>query len=93
LHDKNIKVTMICPGRIQTNISMHALNGSGNEHGKLDDGQKNGISSGKAAKKIVRALKKEEKEVLVGGHELLMVHLKRFVPFIFYKITRKINPT
>lgn len=93
LHDKNIKVTMICPGRIQTNISMHALNGSGDEYGKLDDGQKNGMSSGKAAKKIVRALNKEKKEVLVGGNELLMVHLKRFVPFVFHKITRKIKPT
>jgi short-subunit dehydrogenase len=93
LEDKNIKVTMICPGRIRTNISLHALDGHGEEHGKLDYGQKHGISSEKAAKKIVRALNKNKKEVLVGGSELLMVHLKRFLPFVFHQITRRIKPT
>lgn len=93
LEDKNVKVTMICPGRIQTDISLHALNGQGEEHGKLDDGQKHGISSRKAAKRIIRALNKEKKEVLVGGKELIMVHLKRFMPFAFHQITRKIKPT
>jgi short-subunit dehydrogenase len=91
--DQNIKVTIICPGRIQTNISFHALNGEGAEHGQLDDGQKNGISSEKAAKKIIKALNKGRREVLVGGNELLMVHFKRFVPFLFRQITRKIKPT
>jgi len=93
LADQNIKVTMICPGRIQTNISKHALNEKGEEHGEMDDGQKNGITSEKAARKIIRALKKEKREVAVGGKELLMLPIKRFTPWLFYQIVRKINHT
>ncbi|MGM0496935.1 MAG: SDR family oxidoreductase [Bacteroidota bacterium] len=93
LADQKIKVTMICPGRIQTNISFHALNEKGEEHGELDDGQKNGMPSNKAAKKIVKALQKEKREVVVGGKELLMLPLKRFAPYLFYYIIHKIKPT
>ena len=91
--DKNVKVTMICPGRIHTNISLHALSGKGSEHGELDDGQKNGLASDKAARKIVKGLKKERREVLVGGKELLMAPLKQYVPQIFYRIVHQIKPT
>lgn len=93
LADQNIKVTMICPGRIQTNISKHALNEKGKEHGEMDDGQKNGMSSEKAARKIVKGLQSEKREILVGGKELLMLPIKRFTPWLFYKIVQKIKHT
>jgi len=93
LHEKDIKVTMICPGRVHTNISLHAINRDGKEHGQLDEGQKTGISSQKAAKTILKALKRQKKEVFVGGKELLMVHIKRFIPSLFDKIARQIKPT
>jgi len=93
LADQNIKVTTICPGRIQTNISKHALNEKGEEHGEMDDGQKNGMSAEKAARKIVRALQREKREVIVGGKELLMLPIKRFTPWLFYQIVKKIKHT
>jgi len=93
LADQNIKVTMICPGRIQTDISKHALNEKGEEHGEMDDGQKNGMPSEKAARKIVRALRREKREVIVGGKELLMLPIKKFTPWLFYQIVRKIKHT
>ena len=91
--DKNIKVSTICPGRIQTNISKHALNEKGEEHGEMDEGQKNGMPSDKAARKIVKALRRERREIVVGGKELLMLPIKRFTPWLFYQIVRRINPT
>ena len=59
----------------------------------MDDGQNNGISAVKAAKKIVKAIDKQKPEVLIGGKELLMVHIKRFFPGLARKIARKIKPT
>ena len=87
----NISVTIVCPGRVQTNISFHALEKDGKPHGKSDPGQAKGITSGQAAKIIVRAFEKKKPEILVGKSELIMVYIKRFFPNICRKIVRRIE--
>lgn len=89
--DKGIRVTMVCPGRVRTNISLYALDKGGKPHGVMDPGQAGGISPEKAAKTILRAIRKGKREVLVGGKELLMVHIKRFFPGLCARLVRKIN--
>ncbi len=89
----NIKVLIAFPGRIKTNISFHALTKEGKAHGKMDDGQNNGISAEKCARQYVKAIRKDKKEVLIGSTELLMVYIHKFIPRLFYKLARKINPT
>lgn len=88
----NIRVSMLIPGRVQTNISRFALNKDGSEYGKMDQGQANGITAEKAAKLIVRGLRKEQKEIWVGGKEMLMLHIRRFLPALYYQMARKIKP-
>lgn len=90
--DHNIKVLIAFPGRIQTNISFHALTKDGSAHGKMDDGQNTGISAEKCAKQYLKAIRKDKKEVLIGSTELLMVYIHKFFPKIFYKLARKIKP-
>jgi len=90
---ENIRVTLLVPGRIQTNISVHALTKDGTQHGKMDAGQATGITAEKAARQILRAIRKNRKEALIGGKERIMVYLKKFLPSIFYKIASKIDPT
>ena len=92
-YDRNIRVVMVCPGRVQTNISYNALEADGQKHAQLDEGQENGISAEKAAKKIVRAINKRKPEVLVGGKELLMDYIKRFFPALARKMVRNIKAT
>ena len=83
---------MVCPGRVNTNISFYALEKDGTQHGKLDAGQAGGISPEKAARKIVRAIRHQKPEVLVGGKELLMVYFKRFLPALNRLLARKVKP-
>ena len=90
-YDKNMRVVLVCPGRVQTNISFYALEHDGKQHAKLDAGQAGGITVDKAAQKIVRAIKKQKQEVLVGSKELLMVYIKRFLPNLSRKLVRKIK--
>jgi len=89
--NNNIRVTIVCPGRVQTDISFHALEKDGKPHGKLDPGQAKGIAAIQAAKKIIRAFEKEKPEILVGKGELIMVYIKRFFPKLCRKIVRKIK--
>lgn len=87
-----IDVTIIIPGRIQTEISLNALTGEGEPHGKLDPGQQGGLDAGKAARKIVNGLARSEKEILVGGKELIMVHIRRFLPRLYYYMANRVRP-
>jgi len=92
-YDRHIRVVLICPGRVTTNISMNALESDGQRHAVLDSGQEGGISAEKAARKIVKAIYRQKPEVLIGGKELIMVIIKRFFPGIARILVRKIKPT
>jgi len=92
VYDDNIKVLIAFPGRVKTNISIHALTKDGTAHGKMDEGQNTGISAQKCAKQYLRAIQKDKKEVLIGSSELFMVYIHKFFPKIFYKLARKIKP-
>lgn len=89
----NIKVSMIIPGRVRTSISVHALEADGKEHGKLDEGQSKGITAEQAARMIIRGMLRGKHEILVGRGELMLLHIRRWLPFLFFRIADKINPT
>ena len=90
-HGQGIRVTIVCPGRVRTNISIRALDKGGKAHGKMDPGQAGGLGVDAAAKKIVRAIDKGRREVLVGRKELVMVYIKRFFPGLCAKLSTKIK--
>lgn len=91
-HDKGIRVTIVCPGRVNTNISRYALDKGGKPHGVMDPGQAGGMSAADAARIITGAVAKGRREVLVGRKELLMVYIKRFFPSLCATLARKIKP-
>lgn len=90
-YDQNIRVTLVCPGRVRTNISFYALEKDGTPHGKMDSGQASGITPQKAAKIIIKAVYHKKREVLVGSKELVMTYIKRFFPAIAAKLARNIK--
>ncbi len=91
-HKDNIKVLMVCPGRVKTNFSYGALTSTGKTHGQMDKGQANGVSVEYAAAKIEKAIRKNKKQILIGNKELIMAYLKRYAPWLFYWIALRIDP-
>lgn len=90
-YDQNIRCTVLVPGRVRTNISVHALEATGKEHGKMDAGQAKGITVDRAADIIFKAIARGKREKLVGSTELLMVYFKRFWPWLNFRISRAID--
>lgn len=88
----NIKVTLLIPGRINTDISLNAITHDGSNHGQVDPGQATGMSSQKAAMIIWQKVLKNKKEIIVGKIDVVMVHIRRFFPSLFYYLARKIDP-
>ncbi len=91
VYEHNIKVTLICPGYIRTNISLNALAATGEKHGKMDNTQDNGLTPEAAAKKILKATRKGKRELVFGGKEVLGVYLKRFLPSVLAKVLRDVR--
>jgi short-subunit dehydrogenase len=86
---RNIFVTLVCPGWINTNLSMVALLGDGSPQNKKDDTHQQGMHPNVFAKKLIRAIEKKKREVYIGGtKEVLAIYLKRFLPGLFSKIVR-----
>jgi len=94
VYDQNIRVTIIAPGYIQTNVSYNALTGSGVAQQKHDKGIQQGLTPTQAVKKIVNAIENEKEELFFGGYkEMMAVRVKRFFPGLFAKIIRKTKVT
>ncbi len=86
-----IRTSVIIPGRVRTNISLHALDKDGKEYGKMDDGQANGISPELAARTIINGIVRNKREILVGKTELLMLYIRRIWPWLFFRIADKVK--
>lgn len=89
----NIKVLLVCPGKINTDISVNALNSEGKTHGVMDHNQATGMSVEECVRQLFKAVEKDMKEVLIGNKEIKAVTLKRFLPKLFWKVIRKQSAT
>lgn len=89
LGNTNIRVTLVCPGFVRTNVSINALTGSGSALGTMDEATDKGMAPDDLAEKILKAVAKGKEEVYFGGKEVLAVYLKRFFPLYLSAILKK----
>ncbi|HLJ30707.1 MAG TPA: SDR family oxidoreductase [Candidatus Angelobacter sp.] len=84
-----IKVTLVCPGYIRTDVSLNALRGDGSPHAKMDSGQARGMSAEECAAQILKAVARGKEEVNVGGRDTYFVYLKRFFPGVLSRMVAR----
>ena len=84
-----VKITLVCPGYVRTNISINALTSNGTSQGTMDDATNKGMDPDILAEKILRDIERGKQEVYYGGKEVLGVYLKRFFPGYFAKVVAK----
>jgi short-subunit dehydrogenase len=92
IEKKGVSVLIVCPGKIKTNVSVNAINNNGNAHNQMDQSHENALSAQECAKQIIAGILNNNEEIFIGGKELLMVKIKRFLPKLFGKIIRKQSP-
>jgi short-subunit dehydrogenase len=89
VYKDNIQVMLVCPGKISTSLSLHALTADGQVHNRMDDAIAAGIPSEQCADRILKGIFRGEEEIFVGGKEIRAVWIKRFFPKLFSKLIRK----
>ncbi len=92
-YDRGIRVTMVFPGRIQTNISLGAIGPNGKPYNIMDPGQEHGTPVNKCARDIMNGIRKNKREIFPGGKEILLIYMKRFLPGLSFRLARKVKPT
>lgn len=84
-----IKVLMVCPGFVQTNVTKNSLTGDGKPQGTLDKTTQNGMTATDAAQRIVAGIEANKQEISFGGRERFALLIKRFFPSQLLKIVLK----
>lgn len=93
VENPGVKVTFLIPGRINTPISKSAVQGDGTTHASMDQGQANGMPADVCARIAVKAIAKGRHRKLIGGKELLMVYIRKWLPCLFFKLAPKVSAT
>ena len=88
VHDQNIRVTIICPGYVHTNVSINALTGDGTPNNKMAETTKGGLEPDAFAQKALRAIYQKKEEAYIGGREIMGIYLKRFLPGVLSRYVR-----
>ncbi len=92
--EDGIKVLMVCPGFIQTQISMNAMTGDGSTQKTMDKATANGLTAEEAARQIIRGIEREKREIYVAGiKEKYALFMSKFFPGLFFRFIRKAKVT
>lgn len=90
LAPRGVRVCVVCPGYIKTQLSSNALRGDGRTHGVTDATTAAGMDPHYAAQKIVMAMATGERElVLAKMHHQLSVYLKVMCPSLLDWLLRR----
>lgn len=93
VYDEGIRVTLVCPGFIRTDVSKNALTGDGTQQGTMDKAQQNGMAPEVFAREMAEAIAEQKDEVYIGGFETYGVYLKRLSPALFNRAIRQMDVT
>jgi short-subunit dehydrogenase len=88
---EGLRVTIVCPGYVNTAVSAHALGPRGETHGRPESTHTRGISAEKCAAAIVRGVARGREEIFVGGWEVAGIYVKRFAPWLLSRIVRRMK--
>ncbi|MGP8216123.1 MAG: SDR family oxidoreductase [Bacteroidia bacterium] len=91
VYKDNVKVNIICPGYVKTNVSINAVTSDGKPHGKMDKGQEKGIAPEVCAAKILKAIKNNKEEVYIGGTETMGPRIKGLFPGLFSALIKRME--
>jgi short-subunit dehydrogenase len=92
-HPHGVKVTMVCPGFVATDITLSALSGDGSLHGQGSTTNAGGIAPETCARAIADGIAGAPREVYVGGKEVAGIYLRRFAPGLLARILTRVKTT
>jgi len=92
LNKTGVKVLVVSPGYVNTDISKNALTASGSSHNTMDNTTQNGYSVEYVAEQVIISILADDKEVILAPiHHRLVILLRSVVPSIYFFIMNNRN--
>ena len=89
-YENNIKVHLICPGPVNTNIARNSIDATGKPQGIQDPMQEFGMSVEECVQEIIRSIKQNKLEAIISrGSEGLGMKIKALFPKLYFKLVRR----
>ena len=90
-HDDGLRVTLVCPGFVATDVGANAVTSDGTPLGETRQIEPKGIPAEDCARAIAEAIHENKAEVIIGGWETLGVYAKRISPALFRRVIRNMS--
>ncbi|XP_078096298.1 dehydrogenase/reductase SDR family member 7B isoform X5 [Mustelus asterias] len=82
-----VKVTIVSPGYIRTNLSLNAVTGNGSKYGVMDKSTAEGYEPRVVAEAVLNAVCRRKKDVLVAGLlPTVAIYMRTLIPSLFFPI-------
>ncbi|XP_041063267.1 dehydrogenase/reductase SDR family member 7B isoform X1 [Carcharodon carcharias] len=82
-----VKVTIVSPGYIRTNLSLNAVTGNGSKYGVMDKSTAEGYEPRVVAEAVLTAVCRRKKDVLLAGLlPTVAVYMRTLIPSLFFPI-------
>ncbi|XP_078414725.1 dehydrogenase/reductase SDR family member 7B isoform X3 [Cetorhinus maximus] len=82
-----VKVTIVSPGYIRTNLSLNAVTGNGSKYGVMDKSTAEGSEPCVVAEAVLTAVCRRKKDVLLAGLlPTVAVYMRTLIPSLFFPI-------
>lgn len=91
--EQDVPITIVSPGRVQTNLSLSAITANGEAHGVMDEAQVRGIPVMECATRILKGVAMQKKHVIIARKEKYLYWLHWWWPKAYYRVTKKYSFT
>ena len=89
---RGVKVTIICPGWVKTNITMNAVAGDGSRLNSMDRATAHGMDPEVFARKMLRAVARDKFQAMIGGpKETFAAWTMRHFPDLYARMIPHFN--
>jgi len=87
VYDDNISVSIVCPGYVNTGMSLRALTKDGKAYNKKDEKQSKGLSADYSARQTLSAIAHGQRMVIIADRLTnFAVYLQFFAPSVLFNI-------
>lgn len=87
ISEHDVKVTLISPSYIRTALSVNALTGKGDQYGKMDSTTASGVPPMVVAKRVLKAVLRDEQDVTIASLAPKMAYWVRHIcPSLYFWI-------
>lgn len=93
VYDQGVRITVVSPGFVKTQISVNALRGDGLPHDAMDEGQKAGMSAERFATLCTDAILRGKSDVMIGGLEVWAARIAPILPGLYDQLVRRSRTT